>query len=95
MVFHFIQEIIEARKEAPLQRLLQDEFGGWPVLESMAGIGYKWNESSFDWQVRIHFNFRVTFRYPHTLNRLSKAKHYLYMFNRIQSFAYVNTITTS
>ena len=66
MVFHFIQEIIEARKEAPLQKLLQDEFGGWPVLESMAGSGYKWNESSFDWQVRIHFNFRVTFRYPKT-----------------------------
>ena len=62
MVFHFIQEIIEARKEAPLQRLLQDEFGGWPVLESMAGIGYKWNESSFDWQVRFHFKFKVTGR---------------------------------
>ena len=53
MVFHFIQEIIEARKEAPLQKLLEDEFGGWPVLESMAENGYKWNESSFDWQVRI------------------------------------------
>ena len=66
MVFHFIQEIIEARKEAPLQKLLQDEFGGWPVLESMAGSGYKWNESSFDWQVRIHFKFRLTGRYPHT-----------------------------
>ena len=60
MAFHFIQEIIEARKEAPLQKLLQDEFGGWPVLESMAESGYKWNESSFDWQVRIHFNFRGT-----------------------------------
>ena len=46
-----IAEIIEARKETPLQKLLQDEFGGWPVLESTDENGYKWNESSFDWQV--------------------------------------------
>ena len=63
MVFHFIQEIIEARKEAPLQKLLEDEFGGWPVLESMEESGYKWNESSFDWQVRIQVNSLVTFWY--------------------------------
>ena len=28
-----------------------DEFGGWPVLESTDDNGFKWNESSFDWQV--------------------------------------------
>ena len=61
MAFHFIQEIIEARKEAPLQKLLEDEFGGWPVLESMEENGYKWNESSFDWQVRIWVNFIISF----------------------------------
>ena len=64
MVFHFIQEIIEARREGPLQKLLLDEFGGWPVLESMAENGYKWNESSFDWQVRIWVNSIATFWYP-------------------------------
>ena len=39
------------RKEDPLQKLLIDEFGGWPVLESADPNGFKWNESTFDWQV--------------------------------------------
>lgn len=43
--------MIELRKEAPLQKLLIDEFGGWPVLESANPNGFKWNASTFDWQV--------------------------------------------
>ena len=48
------------RKEDPLQKLLIDEFGGWPVLESADPNGFKWNESTFDWQV-FTFCYRDTY----------------------------------
>ena len=58
--YYFELEIIELRKEAPLQKLLIDEFGGWPVLESANPNGFKWNASTFDWQV---FTFCYTDTY--------------------------------
>ena len=58
--YYFELEIIELRKEAPLQKLLIDEFGGWPVLESANPNGFKWNASTFDWQV-FTFCYRDTY----------------------------------
>ena len=46
-------EMVESRKERPLQKLLLEEFGGWPVLDSKEDGGFKWNAANFSWQVNI------------------------------------------
>ncbi|XP_046983748.1 neprilysin-2-like [Schistocerca americana] len=41
--------LIESRGLAPLQRVLKEELGGWPVVE-----GDSWDEAGFDWLRSIH-----------------------------------------
>ena len=74
--YYFELEIIELRKEAPLQKLLIDEFGGWPVLESANPSGFKWNASNFDWQV-VTFCYRDTYIWAFFLG-MTFYQHFLY-----------------
>ncbi|XP_046983494.1 neprilysin-2-like isoform X1 [Schistocerca americana] len=46
--------LIESRGLAPLQRVLKEDLGGWPVVE-----GDSWDEAGFDWRQSV-YRFRRT-----------------------------------